>query len=70
MAASLDVDDVVVDVDHIVGGTYPRGAVGKAKKTDDQLPYLGDVPDEMKESQDIFCLFPTRSSSSRPTGSR
>jgi len=58
VAASLDVDDVVVAPTQIVGGTYPRGATGKAAKTDDQLPYLGDVPDEKKESQDIFCLFP------------
>lgn len=58
VAASLDVDDVVIEPSLIVGGSYPRGAVGKAKKTDDALPYLGDVPDEKKESQDIFCLFP------------
>lgn len=58
VAASLDVDDVVIKPDLIVGGSYPRGAVGKAKKTEDQLPWLGDVPDDRKEMQDIFCLFP------------
>ncbi|MFT4280016.1 aromatic ring-hydroxylating oxygenase subunit alpha [Microbacterium sp.] len=58
VAASLDVDDVVIEPSLIVGGSYPRGAVGKAKKSEDQLPYLGDVPDDKKESQDIFCLFP------------
>jgi choline monooxygenase len=58
VAASLDVDDVVIEPSLIIGGTYPRGAVGKAKKTEDALPYLGDVPDDKKESQDIFCLFP------------
>lgn len=58
VTASLDIDDVVIEPDSILGGSYPRGAVGKAKKTDDQLPWLGNVPDDRKESQDIFCLFP------------
>jgi choline monooxygenase len=58
VAASLDVDDVVLERSTIVGGSYPRGAVGKAKKTEDQLPFIGDVPADKVESQDIFCLFP------------
>jgi choline monooxygenase len=57
VAASLDVDDVVLS-GHIVGGSYPRGAAGKAKKTDEQLPFLGEVPAERIERQDIFCVFP------------
>lgn len=58
VAASLDVDDVVVDGDTIIGGQYPRGAAGKAKKTENPLPWLGDVPPDKVESQDIFCVFP------------
>lgn len=57
VTASLDVDDVAL-AEHIIGGSYPRGAVGKAKKTDDALPWLGDVPTDRLESQDIFCVFP------------
>ncbi|MBM9469529.1 aromatic ring-hydroxylating oxygenase subunit alpha [Nakamurella leprariae] len=57
VAASLDIDDVVMERD-IVGGCYPRGAAGKAKKTEQQLPWLGDVPEAMLERQDIFCVFP------------
>ncbi|TKV58808.1 aromatic ring-hydroxylating dioxygenase subunit alpha [Nakamurella flava] len=57
VAASLDVDDVIVERD-IVGGCYPRGAAGKAAKTEQQLPWLGDVPAAKLESQDIFCVFP------------
>lgn len=57
VSASLDVDDVWL-ADHILGGTYPLGAAGKAAKTDDALPFLGDVPPERTESQDIFCVFP------------
>lgn len=57
VSASLDVDDVVLS-DNIVGGSYPHGAAGKAKKTEDQLPFLGDVPDDRIERQDIFCVFP------------
>ncbi|MEZ5152990.1 aromatic ring-hydroxylating oxygenase subunit alpha [Rhodococcus zopfii] len=57
VTASLDVDDVAI-AEHIIGGSYPRGAVGKAKKTEDALPWLGDVPADRLESQDIFCVFP------------
>ena len=57
VAASLDVDDVVVDSE-ILGGCYPRGAAGKAAKTEQPLPWLGDVPADMLERQDIFCVFP------------
>ncbi|MCE0535349.1 aromatic ring-hydroxylating dioxygenase subunit alpha [Kineosporia rhizophila] len=58
VAASLDVDDVVIDRQVIVGGRYPRGAVGKAKKSEEALPFIGDVPAGKVESQDIFCVFP------------
>jgi choline monooxygenase len=57
VSASLDVDDVRL-ADHIIGGCYPRGAAGKAAKTDEALPFLGDVPAARTESQDIFCVFP------------
>lgn len=57
VSASMDVDDVVL-ADAIVGGCYPRGATGKADKTDDVLPFLGDVPADRVQSQDIFCVFP------------
>ncbi|MET3806875.1 phenylpropionate dioxygenase-like ring-hydroxylating dioxygenase large terminal subunit [Nakamurella sp. UYEF19] len=57
VSASLDVDDVLV-APEIIGGCYPRGAAGKAKKSADQLPWLGDVPADRLESQDIFCVFP------------
>ena len=56
-AAALDVDDVVLD-ERIIGGTYPRGAVGKASKTDHPLPTFGDVPEEQRLHQDLFCVFP------------
>jgi len=55
--SSLDVDDEVLAPD-IIGGCYPRGATGKAAKTSDALPFLGAVPPEKTESQDIFCVFP------------
>ncbi|WP_433754470.1 aromatic ring-hydroxylating oxygenase subunit alpha [Nocardia sp. CA-135398] len=57
VTASLDVDDVALHPD-ILGGTYPHGAVGKADKTDRALPWLGDVPADRLEHQDIFCVFP------------
>jgi choline monooxygenase len=57
VSASLDVDDVRL-ADHILGGCYPHGAAGKAAKTDEALPFLGDVPPARTESQDIFCVFP------------
>ncbi|MDQ1679463.1 MAG: choline monooxygenase, partial [Frankiaceae bacterium] len=57
VAASLDVDDVVLS-DDLIGGSYPRGATGKAKKSEDALPWLGDVPEQQRDSQDIFCVFP------------
>lgn len=57
VTASLDVDDEVL-APHIIGGRYPHGAAGKAAKTDDALPDLGQVAAELRESQDIFCLFP------------
>lgn len=57
VSASLDVDDEVLGRE-IVGGCYPRGAAGKAAKTDGSLPFLGDVPVEKTENQDILCLFP------------
>jgi choline monooxygenase len=55
--AALDVDDVVLD-ERIIGGTYPRGATGKASKSDRPLPTFGDVPQELRDQQDIFCVFP------------
>ncbi|MGN0122883.1 MAG: aromatic ring-hydroxylating dioxygenase subunit alpha [Rhodococcus sp. (in: high G+C Gram-positive bacteria)] len=57
VTASLDVDDVALHPD-IIGGSYPRGAAGKAEKTAKSLPWLGDVPADRLERQDIFCLFP------------
>jgi choline monooxygenase len=57
VSSSLDVDDVMLG-DGIMGGTYPRGAVGKAQKTEDSLPFLGDVPADRVAGQDIFCVFP------------
>ena len=42
----------------IIGGTYPRGAAGKAAKTDAPLPTFGDVPQVVRDRQDIFCVFP------------
>nr|WP_314142001.1 aromatic ring-hydroxylating dioxygenase subunit alpha [uncultured Rhodococcus sp.] len=57
VASSLDVDDVALSA-NILGGTYPRGALGKAQKTEDSLPFLGDVPADRVAGQDIFCVFP------------
>ncbi|MFI5953635.1 aromatic ring-hydroxylating dioxygenase subunit alpha [Cryptosporangium sp. NPDC051539] len=56
-AAALDIDDVVLAED-ILGGCYPRGAAGKASKTETPLPAFGDVPAALRDRQDIFCLFP------------
>jgi len=56
-AAALDVDDLILD-DRIIGGTYPRGATGKASKAGRPMPTFGDVPLEVRQRQDIFCLFP------------
>ncbi|SHN21283.1 aromatic ring-hydroxylating oxygenase subunit alpha [Cryptosporangium aurantiacum] len=56
-AAALDIDDVVL-ADDILGGCYPRGAAGKAAKTETPLPMFGDVPPALRDRQDIFCLFP------------
>lgn len=55
--SSLDVDDEVL-APEIIGGCYPRGATGKAAKTSEALPFLGEVPREKTDSQDIFCVFP------------
>jgi choline monooxygenase len=55
--SSLDVDDEVL-APQIIGGSYPRGATGKAAKTSEALPFLGDVPLDKTENQDIFCVFP------------
>ena len=68
-AAALDVDDVVLD-ERIIGGTYPRGAIGKASKAGRPMPTFGDVPLELQARQDIFVSSRTRSSSWRRTGSR
>jgi choline monooxygenase len=57
VAAALDIDDVVLS-DEILGGCYPRGAAGKARKTETDLPFFGDVPDGLRDRQDIFCVFP------------
>jgi hypothetical protein len=57
VTASLDVDDVALGPD-ILGGSYPHGAIGKADKTDSTLPWLGEVPADRVEHQDIFCVFP------------
>jgi choline monooxygenase len=57
VTASLDIDDVALHPD-IMGGTYPRGAAGKADKTERPLPWLGAVPTDRLEQQDIFCVFP------------
>ncbi len=56
-AAALEVDDLVLD-ERIIGGTYPRGATGKASKAGRPMPTFGDVPLEVQARQDIFCLFP------------
>ncbi|TQS45431.1 aromatic ring-hydroxylating oxygenase subunit alpha [Cryptosporangium phraense] len=53
-AAALDIEDVVL-ADDILGGCYPRGAAGKAAKTDTPLPVFGEA---LRDRQDIFCLFP------------
>ncbi|MFT4214348.1 MAG: aromatic ring-hydroxylating dioxygenase subunit alpha [Microbacterium sp.] len=58
VTSCLDIDDVVIERRSIIGGTYPHGAEGKAKKSENPLPYLGDVPAEKHATQDIFCLFP------------
>jgi choline monooxygenase len=55
--AALDVDDVVLD-ERIIGGTYPRGAAGKASKAQRPMPTFGAVPQEVRDRQDIFCVFP------------
>ncbi|WP_326597796.1 aromatic ring-hydroxylating oxygenase subunit alpha [Streptomyces sp. NBC_01803] len=56
--AALDIDDVVLS-DRILGGCYPRGAMGKARKTETPLPlFADDLPQEMADRQDIFCVFP------------
>jgi choline monooxygenase len=55
--AALDVDDVVLD-EQIIGGTYPRGAAGKASKADRPMPTFGPVSQELRDRQDIFCVFP------------
>ncbi|GAA3384477.1 aromatic ring-hydroxylating oxygenase subunit alpha [Cryptosporangium minutisporangium] len=56
-AAAPDIEDVVL-ADDILGGCYPRGAAGKAAKTETPLPIFGDVPAALRDRQDIFCLFP------------
>ncbi|MGY1813895.1 aromatic ring-hydroxylating oxygenase subunit alpha [Blastococcus sp. SYSU D00820] len=56
-AAALDIDDVVL-AERVMGGSYPRGAAGKAKKTEKSLPLLGEVPEHLHAAQDIFCVFP------------
>ena len=56
-AAALDIDDVVL-ADDVLGGCYPRGAAGKAAKTETALPTFGAIPDGLRERQDIFCVFP------------
>ncbi|MEU5877040.1 aromatic ring-hydroxylating dioxygenase subunit alpha [Spirillospora sp. NPDC047279] len=57
-AAALDIHDVALSAD-IVGGCYPRGASGKADKTEVPLPRLGDgVPDDFLERQELYALFP------------
>jgi choline monooxygenase len=56
-SAALDVDDVVLGA-RIVGGCYTRGAAGKASKTDRPMPTFGQVPDHVRDRQDIFCVFP------------
>jgi choline monooxygenase len=56
-AAALDVDDLVLD-ERTIGGTYPRGATGKASKAGRPMPTFGDVPLDVQARQDIFCLFP------------
>jgi choline monooxygenase len=55
--AALDIDDVVL-AERVFGGSYPRGAAGKARKTEVPLPLFGDVPPELRDRQDIFCVFP------------
>ena len=58
VSIALDIDDVVLDP-RIIGGTYPRGAAGKAAKTDRALPTFGPVESaEVRDRQDIFCVFP------------
>ncbi len=55
---ALDIDDLVL-APRIIGGTYPRGAAGKAAKTDRALPTLGPIDSpEVRDRQDIFCVFP------------
>jgi choline monooxygenase len=58
VSVALDIDDLVLDP-RIIGGTYPRGAAGKAAKTDRALPTLGPVESPaVRDRQDIFCVFP------------
>jgi choline monooxygenase len=55
--AALDADDVVLD-ERIIGGRYPRGAAGKTSKANRPMPTFGDVPQELRDRQDLFCVFP------------
>jgi choline monooxygenase len=57
VAASLDVDDLVLS-EVIFGAVYPRGAEGKAKKTENPLPSIDDYPEVRRSGQDLFCIFP------------
>lgn len=57
-SAVLDVEDEVLSPD-IIGACYPRGVTTKASgKAGSALPLLGDIPEEMRTRQDIFCVFP------------
>jgi choline monooxygenase len=63
-ATLLDIEDEVLS-EEIVGGYYPRGAGAKASgrtaaggSGGPALPLLGEVPDGLREQQDIFCVFP------------
>jgi phenylpropionate dioxygenase-like ring-hydroxylating dioxygenase large terminal subunit len=56
------VEDEVLSPE-IIGACYPRGVTSKASGLAGSaagvaLPLLGDIPEEMRTRQDIFCVFP------------
>ncbi|WP_220277863.1 aromatic ring-hydroxylating oxygenase subunit alpha [Streptomyces himalayensis] len=63
-ATLLDIEDQVLS-EAVIGGYYPRGASAKASGQTaagggggTALPLLGEIPDGLRDRQDIFCVFP------------
>ncbi|WP_328365001.1 aromatic ring-hydroxylating dioxygenase subunit alpha [Streptomyces sp. NBC_00445] len=63
-ATLLDIEDLALSPG-TVGGYYPRGAAAKASGQTAAggsgtvaLPLLGELPGELRDRQDIFCVFP------------